>query len=145
MVRVTSGSGISSIISVVLLILIAVSVGIIIYAFATGWVGSRLSGTIGPSTILTIEKGWCNVTLNSCTVMVRNDGSKTVSIVRAYVIDPIGHVYMQTYSNPVQVSPGNVSEVTVNPSDLTLHLGYTYKITLIANDGTEASTTIKAT
>ncbi len=137
MVRVTSGSGISSIISVVLLILIAVSVGIIIYAFATGWVGSRLSGTIGPSTILTIEKGWCNVTLNY--------GSKTVSIVRAYVIDPIGHVYMQTYSNPVQVSPGNVSEVTVNPSDLTLHIGYTYKITLIANDGTEASTTIKAT
>lgn len=137
--------GISSIISVVLLILIAVSVGIIIYAFATGWVGSRLSGTVGPSTILTIEKGWCNATLNACTVMVRNDGSKTVSIVRAYVTDPLGHVYLITYQTPVEVSPSNVSEVVIRSSDLTLHVGYTYKIVIVANDGTEASTTIKAT
>lgn len=145
MVRVASRAGLSSIISMVLLILIAVSVGIIIYAFATGWVSSRLNGTVGPSTILTIEKGWCNVTLGACTVMVRNDGSKTVSIVRAYVVDPVGHVYMQTYLTPITVNPGNVSKVVVKPSDLTLHIGYTYKITLIANDGTETSTTVKAT
>ena len=143
--RVASRAGISSIISMVLLILIAVSVGIIIYAFATGWVGSRLNGTVGPSTILTIEKGWCNVTLGACTVMVRNDGSKTVSIVRAYVTDPTGHVYMQTYLTPITVNPGNVSKVVVKPTDLVLHIGFTYKITLIANDGTEASTTVKAT
>jgi len=142
---VVTKAGISSIISVVLLIMIAISIGIIIYAFATGWVSSRLNGTVGPSTILTIEKGWCNVTLGACTVMVRNDGSKTVGIVRAYVVDPIGHVYMQTYVTPIEVSPGNVSKVIVKPSDLTLHLGYTYKITVIANDGTEASITVKAT
>lgn len=145
MVRVTSKSGISSIISVVLLILIAVSVGIIIYAFATGWVGSRLSGTIGPSTILTIEKGWCNITLNSCTVMVRNDGSKTVSIVRAYIVDPTGYVHLITYPTPIEVSPGNVSKVIVKSSDVTLRIGYTYKVIIVANDGTEASTTLKAT
>ncbi len=143
--RVPSRLGISSIISVVLLILIAVSVGIIIYAFATGWVGSRLGGTVGPSTILTIEKAWCNATLNACTLMVRNDGSRTVSIVRAYIADPSGRVYLVTYPTPIRVSPGNVSRVTVKSSDLTLSAGYTYRVTVVANDGTEASTTIKAT
>ena len=138
-------SGISSIISAVLLILIVVSVGIIIYAFATGWVGSRLGGVVGPSTILTIEKGWCNATLNTCTLMVRNDGSRTVSIVRAYVTDPLGRVYLITYTTPISVSPGNVSKVVIKSSDLTLRAGYTYRVTVVANDGTEASITIRAT
>jgi len=144
-VRAGRRAGVSSVISITLLILIAVSIGIIIYAFATGWISSRISGTVGPSTILTIEKGWCNATLNSCTIMVRNDGSKAASIVRAYVVDPVGHVYMEVYSTPIKVNPGNVSKVTVKPSDLVIHVGYTYKITLVASDGTEASAMIKAT
>jgi len=142
---VTARAGISSIISVVLLILIAVSVGIIIYAFATGWVGSRLSGSLGPETILTIEQGSCNATNNTCVVIVRNDGGTTAYIVRAYVIDPEGIVHLKEYANPIPVTPRNITKILINPSDLRLRIGYSYKIVIVAQDGTQTSTTIKAT
>ncbi|MCD6428685.1 MAG: hypothetical protein J7L12_03610, partial [Desulfurococcales archaeon] len=47
--------GISPIIATVLLILIAIATGLLIYAFATGWVGSRVSTGAGPMSSIAIE------------------------------------------------------------------------------------------
>ncbi len=68
---------------------------------------------MGPSMVIVIEKCWCNATLNYCVVIVRNNGSAVVSIVRACVVGPSSQVYVVTYSSPVRVVLGNISRVVI--------------------------------
>ena len=89
---------ISPIIATVLLILIAIATGIVIYAFAAGWVGTRFSEATGPQAILVIESAYYNgSTTNPYFVLyVRNDGTVNVNISGAYITSPEGTI---TYFN----------------------------------------------
>jgi len=89
--------GISPIVATVLLILIAIATGIVIYAFAAGWVGTRLAGTSGPRAILIVESAYYNGT--DFILYVRNDGATGVNITRAYITVPNGTVYVTNCTN----------------------------------------------
>ncbi len=153
--------GISPIIATVLLILIAIATGILIYAFANGWIGGRLSSGTGPNTVLVVEEGYyvSNTTGKGFILYVRNDGGVQVNITSAYVTAPNGEVYyvsaknistslkaaVSTGGKGVVITPGNVQTVVVaQPSGLTVTKGYIYKITLVTTGGVEVTYSIRA-
>ncbi len=152
--------GISPIIATVLLILIAIATGIVIYAFATGWIGGRLNQGSGPQAVLVIETGYWNSSDKNFVLYVRNDGGAPANVTRAYITDPDGNVYFidtkyisNSYSlasggsgKGVEITPGNVNETLIyyGGTALTVQKGYAYKITLVSSDGAEVSYTVRA-
>ncbi len=156
----TLRKGISPIIATVLLILIAIAAGIVIYAFATGWIGGRLNEGSGPQAVLVVETGYWDSNNNAFVLYVRNDGGVVANITRAYITDPDGNVYYIDTSHisnsttlatngtgkGVIVSPGNVNETVIyyGATTLTVQKGYAYKITLVSSDGAEVTYTVRA-
>ncbi len=152
--------GISPIIATVLLILIAIATGIVIYAFATGWIGGRISETSGPQAVLVVETGVWNSTGYNFALYVRNDGGIPANITRAYITDPNGNVYLiptanisDTYTNATSgggkgavVYPSNITTVYiyVGKSKPAVQTGYSYKIKLISTDGSEVVYVVRA-
>ncbi len=134
--------GISPIIATVLLILIAIATGIVIYAFATGWIGGRLNQGSGPQAVLVVESGFYNSSSGNFVLYVRNDGGVVANITRAYVTAPNGSVIFINLGKGYTVDPGSVTKVLVPYPSATI--GYAYKITLVSSDGAEVSYTIRA-
>ena len=141
--------GISPLIATVLLILIAISTGLLIYAFATGWIGSRTALGAGPSSSIAIDAAYisynesasskCNVT-----VYVRNIGSVPTNIAAIYVTEiATGNVYAVTDLD-TKVDPGQVVELAINFTDTGLEpkSGYSYEIKVVTADGATAATTV---
>ncbi len=140
---------ISPIIATVLLILIAIATGIVIYAFASGWIGSRLNQSAGPQANLVVESGYYNATGKYFIVYVRNGGGVPVNISRVYIQAPDGTVTLLTPGHGLSAATGYSLEVTPNnvtalELTYTAKIGYTYKITVVGSDGSEASYTIRA-
>ncbi len=139
--------GISPIVATVLLILVAIATGLVIYAFAAGWVGGRLSEETGPQALLVVEEAYYDDGNDDFIVWVRNDGGTPTDIVRAYIAAPDGSVdSLDLSAAGYTVDPGDVVEVTldVNATTITVYSGYTYKLTLVGSDGSEVSTTVRA-
>ena len=136
--------GISPIIATVLLILIAIAAGIVIYAFATGWIGGRLNEGSGPQAVLVVETGYWNGK-NAFVLYVRNDGGVVANITRAYITNPDGSIDKVDINSGkgVAINPGNVAEVDVQNQTIVI-AGYTYKITLVSTDGAEVTYTVRA-
>ncbi len=131
--------GISPVIATALLILIAIATGILIYAFAVGWVGSRSSTASGPQAVLVSETAYCDTGNNQFVIYVRNDGTAAANITRAYVTHPNGTTYLITGINTEVPANGSVVQVTVNAGNIGLSLtkGQIYAIKLVATDGSE--------
>ncbi len=138
--------GISPIIATVLLILIAIATGLLIYAFATGWVGSRTSTGTGPSSSITIEAA--SIYSNGTVVAyVRNIGGVPTNVSAVYVTElSNGTVYANTSSNKIvsggnPINPGEVKKVVAD-TDLSPKAGYSYEIKVVTSDGASATLTI---
>jgi len=157
--------GISPIIATALLILIAIATGLLIYSFATGWIGGRALSTTGPSAVLVIETADANATGNTLTLYVRNDGGSAVNLTRIYLTNEEGATVLIPLNetniiddattggnNDSILQPGEVAKVYVNLSEISeeigreikLKAGYTYKVVLVASDGSEASIAVRA-
>ena len=132
--------GISPIVATVLLILIAIATGIVIYAFAAGWVGTRFSEATGPQAILVVEKAYYDNTNGYFVLFVRNDGSGQTNIIRAYITCPNGTITkIDTENTPIE--PGSVKEITINAK---VETGKSYTIKLVATDGSEVTVRVRA-
>lgn len=131
----------------VLLILVSLATGLVIYSFMTGWIGSKLSGSGGPGAVLVIEAGYYNGT--HFILYVRNDGAGTANITRAYIIAPNGTVYMARANNVtdpsgrnVLIQPGDVGTVVIGSVSGIIINGFSYRIRIVSNDGSEVSAII---
>lgn len=133
-------SGVSYLITVVLMTLVAVALGTLLYAYFSGWVGSRTGSMGGPVGVLSVEEAYYISSNKSIVIYVRNDGVGTVNIVRYYLTAPNGTVTAGTISSPVSVDPGSTAQVTItlnNPSS------GVWAVKLIADDGSSVATTVK--
>jgi len=136
--------GISPIVATVLLILIAIATGIVLYAFAAGWVGTRFSEATGPQAILVVEKAFFNTTDSKYfTLYVRNDGSGPAKIVRAYITSPDGTTEKVDLDNTITINPGETKEVDITLK-LNIERGKVYTIKLVATDGAEVTVRVRA-
>ena len=141
---------ISPIIATVLLILIAIATGIVIYAFAAGWIGTRFSEASGPQAILVVEASYFDD--GTLVLYVRNDGSAEAMIVRAYITDPNGTIISydeNAITGTTTIEPGERGRIEINTANglegaLDVRLGATYTVKLISRDGAEVTVRVRA-
>lgn len=138
-------SGVSYLITVVLMTLVAVALGTLLYAYFSGWVGSRTGSISGPVGVLSVEEAYYNGTAPDYDfyIYVRNDGVGSVQIVRAYVTAPNGSVtFVDLSSGNYVVAPGTTILVKVDLGNSALASGV-WTIKLVADDGSSVATTVK--
>ncbi len=104
-------AGISPVVAVVLLIMIALALGIALYAITGGYVGGSSAG--GDVAIIVIENIWkAGNHLNMLLAYVRNDGLGTAVIDEAYILLSNNSV-LNLNIGPYTINPGSVSEVII--------------------------------
>lgn len=127
--------GVSTYISVLLLIVVVIAGGILIYGYTMGWFG-RLGGE-GEMGILSIDESTGNTTF--ITAYVRNVGSSSVTLDAAYVDgEPVADasVYVDDVdlTTPTSISQGSVVTVDIANTGVS---GTTYEIRLVGADNTQ--------
>jgi len=136
-------SGVSYLITVVLMTLVAVALGTLLYAYFSGWIGSRTGTLAGPVGVLSAEEAYYNSTDTNFYIYVRNDGVGTVQVVRAYITAPDGTVYFKDISSGnYSVAPGSTVLVKVPTTGITVTTGI-WTIKLVADDGSSVTVTVK--
>ena len=131
--------GISTFIAVLLLMVLAVSAGVVLYAYTMGYLGN-LGGTQTPGA-MSVDTATLDATTDTMMAYIRNMGTSSISIDNVYVAGvqiPSGNITV----SPDPIVEGSVSSVTVTLSQKTA--GRTYEIKLIAKDNTMLVFNVKA-
>ena len=129
--------GISTFIATLLLMVLAVSAGVVIYAYTMGYLGG-FGGTeqLGAMSVDTYS---ANSSTGNVTAYVRNIGGTTIQIDSAYID---GNACNFTAGDILEGEVGLV--VVTNGTALAIEAGKTYEIKLIAEDNTQLSFSVKA-
>lgn len=143
--------GVSTYISVLLLIVVVIAGGILIYGYTMGWFG-RLGGE-GEMGTLSIDEVSSSASGDTITVYLRNVGSSTVTLDAVYVdgaviadadVDVDGTA-MGTADTPI--TQGSVATVVIDTdttASIDLAAGTTYEVKLVGNDNTQIVFSVKA-
>jgi len=136
--------GISPVIGVLLLIIIAVASAVLTYFWVSGYMG-QLKATSSPATLqekIRIEAVEYRPSYNTLAIWVRNIGDVRVRIYGAYLIDHTGTVIRYRTGWYHDLNPGEVYDYWLRPvysSDL--RDGETYLVKIVTTKGTEATYT----
>jgi hypothetical protein len=133
--------GVSTYISVLLLIVVVIAGGILIYGYTMGWFG-RLGGE-GDLGILSIDESSANTTF--IRVYLRNVGSTSVTLDAAYVEGDLvadADVYVDgtALTTPTTIAEGDVAFVEITNAGVA---GTTYEVKLVATDNTQVVFSVK--
>jgi len=133
--------GISPVIAVLLLILIAVAAGVMTYAFVIGWVGGATKSTPAAQGQLALDYATADAGTGTIEAYVRNVGGVNEEIVKAYVTAPDGSVTPIDISPSVSIAPNDVGYVSLSVS---MTPGYVYTVKLVCLDGTSLVFQVRA-
>ena len=134
--------GVSTYISVLLLIVVVIAGGILIYGYTMGWFG-RLGGE-GEMGTLSLDESSANATFIK--VYVRNVGSSSVTLDLAYVDgEQVAQtaVYVDDVDLTTATSIGQGDVVTVEITNTGVS-GTTYEVRLVAVDNTQLVFSVRA-
>ncbi len=137
--------GVSTYISVLLLIVVTIAGGVMIYGYTIGWFG-RLGGE-GEMGILSIDEVSASGTTNLITAYVRNVGSSSVTLDAVYVegaliadADVTVNTVAMTTATPI--AEETIATVVIDAAALTS--GTTYQVKLVGVDNTQLVFSVKA-
>jgi hypothetical protein len=137
--------GVSTYISVLLLIVVTIAGGVMIYGYTMGWFG-RLGGE-GEMGTLSVDEADASGSTNLITVYVRNLGSSSVTLDAVYVegaliadADVTVDTVAMTTATPIV--EGAVAVVVIDAAALTA--GTTYQVKLVGVDNTQLVFSVKA-
>ncbi len=137
--------GVSTYISVLMLIVVTIAGGVMIYGYTIGWFG-RLGGE-GEMGTLSIDEVSASGTTNLITAYVRNVGSSSVILDAVYVegtliadADVTVDTVAMTTATPI--AEGSIATVVIDATALTS--GTTYQVKLVGVDNTQIIFSIKA-
>ncbi len=133
--------GVSTYISVLLLIVVVIAGGILIYGYTMGWFG-RLGGE-GDLGILSIDESSANTTYIKA--YIRNVGSTSVTLDAVYVegnavADASVFVEGVDLATPTSIAQGEVVIVEIANTGVS---GTTYEVKLVASDNTQVVFSVK--
>jgi len=138
--------GVSTYISVLLLIVVVIAGGMLIYGYTMGWFG-RLGGE-GEMGILSVDEVSASGTTDDITVYLRNVGSSSVTLDGIYVDGGViadSAVSVDGTLMSVSATPileGAVATVVIDGGSLTS--GTTYEVKLVGVDNTQIVFSVKA-
>ena len=132
--------GVSPVIAVLLLVVIAVIAGTLLYVWLTGYMGTLQTG-VGTEQLkekIKIEGVGYDSDNKIVTVYVRNIGDTKVTLKAVYLYDASGTVVAADTNEDTGLDPGNVDTVDVTYE---LSSGKTYTVKVVTQRGTEATYT----
>ena len=130
--------GISTFIAVLLMMVLAVSAGVVIYSYTMGFLGG-LGSTQIPGA-MSLDTATCSETTHVMTAYIRNIGKGSIDFDKAYVDGAL--VPANNFSaSPDPLTEGLVSTVTITYWSFTAP--NTYEIKLVATDNTQLAFTVK--
>jgi hypothetical protein len=137
--------GVSTYISVLLLIVVVIAGGMMIYGYTMGWFG-RLGGE-GEMGTLSFDEVSADSTASQITIYVRNVGSSSVTIDSAYVEGvslPDANVTVSTVviSTATPIAEGAVVPVVLQSWGMSS--GTTYQVRIVGVDNTQLTFSVKA-
>jgi hypothetical protein len=119
---------------VLLLIVLAVSAGIVIYSYVMGYLGGLGGGGSTPGS-LSLDTSSCNTSMIAA--YVRNSGKGDVTLDKAYVD---GEESAFTAAGGNTISETAVKQVSISG---TFSVGVTYEVKLVGKDNTQISFSVK--
>jgi hypothetical protein len=141
--------GISTFIATLLLMVLAVSAGVVIYAYTMGYMGG-FGGTdmLGALSLdqATMSEG--TAIDGTISAYIRNIGKTDIKIIDAYVAGEQANV-TDGPNLYVEIDQGEVEEVTINEDSITASghvawtIGKTYDVKLICEDNTQITFSVK--
>jgi len=126
--------GISTFIATLLLMVLAVSAGVIIYAYTMGYLGG-FTGTSQTMGAMSIDSASLNTTVMNA--YIRNIGHTTINFDKAYV-DGSNATFVAA---PLSLPEGQVAQITISKTYIAAQ---TYEFRLIAQDNTQITFNLKA-
>jgi len=139
--------GVSTYISVLLLIVVTIAGGVMIYGYTIGWFG-RLGGE-GEMGTLSIDEVNAIGATDLITAYVRNVGSSSVILDAVYVeglliadADVTVDTVAMTTATPI--AEGSIATVVIDATAPGLTSGTTYQVKLVGVDNTQIIFSIKA-
>jgi len=133
--------GVSPVIAVLLLVVIAVAAAVLTYIWILSYTGSlqQQSGTEQLQERIKIDG--VQVSDSNLKIYVRNIGDVKVNITSAYLLKNDNVLKSNTSLN-VEIDPGHVVDsITIDISGVSLNDGETYVVKVVTLKGTEASYT----
>ncbi len=145
--------GVSYLVTVVLMTLIAVALSTLLYAYFSGWIGEK-TGVSGPVGALSVDAAYAvkDSSYLNFTLYVRNSGSGAVNITKALLTAPNGTIIQAPSGSNVRIegttliTPGNSSQIKISVSTSILKSGTTkglWTIKLLGDDGSVATVNIR--
>lgn len=138
MLKIKERRGISTFIAVLLMMVLAVSAGVVIYSYTMGYLGG-LGGTQTPGA-MSLDTATCDGSTHVMTAYVRNIGKGSLIFDKAYVDGdqvPSGNFT----ASPDPLTEGSVATVTITYWAFTAP--HTYEIKLVASDNTQLTFSVK--
>lgn len=140
---------VSPVVATLLLILIAISASIIIYAWVTGLSSASKGTTLQANERISVEAAKIDTTSGNITVYIRNIGETVINLsdIRIYVYNMtdgtlIGQVGVTDKSS---LAPGEVKEAVANySSSFTLNSGEYYRVEVSLPSGFKDSIVVRA-
>jgi len=139
---VSSTKAVSPIVATVLLIVIAISTGILLWVWISGYISrDHTQSTVALEERIRVEAVQVSSTDSSLniTIYVRNMGNVVAVISSAYVLDVNGNYITASINISEEVEQGKVRGVTITSSNTSLTPGHMYIAKVVTSRGTEAS------
>ena len=134
----TDRRGVSTYISVLLLIVVVIAGGMMIYGYTMGWFG-RLGGE-GEMGMLSVDSATAYASNDTVIAFVRNVGVTSVEFDVVYIGD-LPAINIVADSNPV--TEGGVTRIRVD-GGFTMTAGRTYEVKVVGSDNTQLVFNVKA-
>jgi FlaG/FlaF family flagellin (archaellin) len=132
--------GIDTILAALLMVVIVVVAAVMVYAWATGLLGTLLvHPTTGQENLAYVTNSATFISSTNMTAYINNLGSVNVTLSSYYVKDPNGNQYQYTYSNGPTISPNKSVPISftigsccsLSGSAFTYQSGYQYTVLMI--------------
>lgn len=134
MLKLGSKRGVSTFIATLLLMVLAVSAGVVIYAYTMGYLG----GLGGEDTVGALSLDTVSGTSSTITAWIRNIGTKSVYMDKAYVGG--APQTLPASNTTTAITQGAAKKIVITGS---FTPGLTYKVKLVAKDNTQLSFSVK--
>jgi len=130
----------SPVIASLILMLLAVAAGVVVYAYAMGWIGGATTGGGTPGK-LQFDSIYANATAGKIKIYVRNVGSKDLLLSKIYVDGTEKANATAIPDAGVSITVQSVKYLEVNR---TMTKGYSYEVKVTCKDGTAISQSVEA-
>jgi len=131
----------STVIASLILMMLAVSAGVLVYSYVIGWLGGATQTTGGTKGQLQFDSIYADATADTIKIYVRNVGGKNLLLSKVYVDGVLKANATVIADAGVSITVQSVAYLEVSN---TMTAGYFYEVKVTCKDGTLVSQSVEA-